>query len=287
MPRRRLVLIGAARSGTKILRDALAAATGVGKVPYDVGYVWRFGSEDTPDDVLDPLAVTERTRAFIQRFVDGYACGQCEAVVIEKTVGNAVRVPMVANVLPDARYIHLIRDGVDVIESTRRQWTAPTDLHYLVGKARHFPLRLLPGYGVKYLRSLSHRRATSEGRVGSWGLRYPGIDNDLQQHELLVVCARQWRYGVTLARTDLARLKLPVVEVRYEDLVHDPGGQLDRVAQFAGLHVSTASLVAAGSAIYTTSQGLGRSAFNRADAATVDREVGDLLSDLGYDSAGR
>ena len=40
-----IVLIGAARSGTKILRDALATALGVPQVPYDVGYVWRYGNE--------------------------------------------------------------------------------------------------------------------------------------------------------------------------------------------------------------------------------------------------
>ncbi len=46
VPPRRIVLIGAARSGTKILRDTLAAATGSGAVPFDIGFVWRIGHDE-------------------------------------------------------------------------------------------------------------------------------------------------------------------------------------------------------------------------------------------------
>ena len=174
---RRVVLIGAARSGTKILRDSLAEAAGAGAVPYDIGYVWRAGALDHPNDALDPASLSPRVRDFIARFVDGYAEGQ-PPVVIEKSVGNTMRVPFVASVLPNATYVHLIRDGVDVVESTRRQWIAPADYRYLAGKARHFPLRMGPTYGRRYIGSLLRRRVARDGRVANWGPRYPGIDTD-------------------------------------------------------------------------------------------------------------
>lgn len=281
MSTQRVVLIGAARSGTKILRDALAEATGVGKVPYDIGYVWRIGNEDRPDDVLLPEEVSESARRFIRCFVDRYAAGE-RPTVIEKTVGNSMRVPAVAAVFPNAKYIHLLRDGVDVIESTRRQWLAPADFLYLSRKVRHFPVRLLPRYGLKYLHSLTARR-TGAGRIGSWGPRYPGIEDDLRQGDLVTICAKQWRYGVELASADFERLSLSVLEVRYEELVRDSVRQLIRIAQFLGTPTLSEHLYSASRAITAGRQGVGRGRLTDSELTTIETEVGDLLTKLGYD----
>lgn len=278
---RHIVLIGAARSGTKLVRDSLAAATGAGEVPYDVGYVWRFGNEQAPDDVLDPLALTDRSRRFIHRFVDRYADGT-PAAVIEKTVGNALRVPFVATVFPDARFVHLIRDGVDVTESTLRQWTAPTDWRYIAAKARHFPVRLVPGYGARYARSLVSRFGRSDRRVGSWGPRYPGIDDDLATEDLLVVCARQWKESVERSCDAFAGLGQPVHEVRYEAMVHDPVGTMKELAEFLDLAVSERALGHAATRIEPEHAGRGRAALAVTDRRAVARELNPLLSDLGY-----
>ncbi len=282
MTPRHVIVIGAARSGTKLLRDSLAVATGAGKVPYDVGYVWRTGNESSPDDALTPDLVDARKRRFISQFIDGYASGEPPAV-IEKTVGNALRVPLVAHVFPDARFVHLVRDGVDVSESALRQWTAPTDLRYLAAKARTFPLRLVPRYGLKYARSLAGRRRRADKRVGSWGPRYPGIDADLRTTSLLTVSARQWRAAVEQARLDLGRLGLPAAEIRYERLVEDPQGELARVAEFAGLSATSGGLVAATRWIDEGAVGKGRADLSASQLQELDVEVGDLLDELGYD----
>ena len=96
----RVFLIGAARSGTKILRDVLAAAAGVGKVPYDVNFVWTHG-HSLPHDVLPPEVISERQRRFVTGYLDRYADGP-SPVVIEKTVGNSLRVPYLHAMFPDA-----------------------------------------------------------------------------------------------------------------------------------------------------------------------------------------
>jgi hypothetical protein len=280
-----VVILGAARSGTKMLRDALALLTGTGSVPYDIGYVWRRGNEHRPDDVLDPAAVDGRTRRFIQDFVDRYAGGE-PAAVVEKTVGNCLRVPAVAAVLDDAVFVHLVRDGVDVIESARRQWTAPADVRYLLAKARHFPLRLAPSYGARHLRSLARRRTHRDGRVGSWGPRYPGIDDDLRRHDLLVVCARQWREAVTRTRTDAGRIGLPLIEVRYERLVSDPENELAHLARAVGLAATPARLGEVAGRMDATRRGAGRRRLIPGELAVVDAEAGDLLAELGYERPG-
>lgn len=96
---RHITLIGASRSGTKLLRDALAQLAQVGRVPYDIGYIWRQGNEDLPSDILPPEQVSPRAQAFIGGFVNRYPSGG-PATVIEKTVGNTLRIPVVTRVLP-------------------------------------------------------------------------------------------------------------------------------------------------------------------------------------------
>lgn len=277
---RHVVVIGAARSGTKMLRDTLATAAGAGVIPYDIGYVWRRGNEGAPDDVIPPGEIDARTRRFIRTFVDRYAHGD-PATVIEKTVGNAMRVPAVDAVLPDAVYIHLIRDGVDAIESARRQWTAKADMRYLLAKAKHFPWRLVPTYGLKYVRSQLRRRSSADERVATWGPRYPGIDADLASSDLLVVCARQWKCAVQMATADLSRLGVPVIDVRYEELIARPAAHLGAVIEQAGL-MPNGDLDSAAAVIGVDRRGSGRRSLTPPELAVLDGEVGALLSDLGY-----
>jgi len=278
---RHVVIIGAARSGTKMLRDALAMASGVGKVPYDVGYVWRLGNEDHPDDVIGPEMLGDQSRQYIRDYVERYADGAPPAV-IEKTVGNALRVATVAAVFPDARYIHLVRDGVDVAESARRQWSARPDIRYLLEKAKHFPLRMVPRYGAKYVRSLA-TRGFHDGRASTWGPRYPRMDEDLRREALLVVCARQWLHSVRSARADFARLGLPVVEVRYEELTSSPHVELSRVAQDSGLPLLPEGLEQASREITDARRGIGRGSLSEVEVAQLSLEVDDLLDELGYE----
>ena len=111
-------------------------------------------------------------------------------------MSNTLRVPFVSSVFPEARFVHLIRDGREVTESAMRQWSAPPDWRNLVTKLRD--LRSLnPGYALWF----AHNAALGaiSGRKGGkvWGPRYPGIESDAQTKPLVELCALQWQYSVT------------------------------------------------------------------------------------------
>jgi hypothetical protein len=277
---RPVVIIGAARSGTKILRDSLSVALGVPCLPYDVGFVWGYGTESREDDCLSATDLTPGSERLIRRFLGRYA--DTEGRLIEKSVSNTLRVPFVAAVLPGATFVHLIRDGVDVAESTRRQWTAPPDYRYLAGKARHFPLRLAPTYGRRYAASLVRRRLAADGRVATWGPRYPGMITELAQTDLLTVCARQWRESVNRARQGLAETGVRAVEVRYETLVKDPAAALDRIADVCELSTTPTSLAAAAAGIRPDRTGHGRTTLTDTELQQLDDEIGADLAALEY-----
>ena len=215
---RPLIIIGAARSGTKFLRDTLAASSRARAIPYDIAYVWRCGNESWPDDALPTAQCSDKVRQYIRDFV--FDVGGGSDVVIEKTVANSLRVPFVAEVFPEAKFVHLIRDGRDVVESAYRQWQSPVNWRYTLKKARQFPLRNFR-YAFWYVKNLF---AGSTKRRGGqvWGPRYPGIDDDVRDKELIEVCASQWVACVSAAAQDLQALAPDkFMTIRYEDLVHD------------------------------------------------------------------
>lgn len=276
---RPVIVVGAARSGTKLIRDALGTALDSGVVPYDIGYVWRYGNESSPHDCLPVAAIKPRTRRFTPAFIGRYADER--GVVVEKTVGNTMRVPFVAALLPGARFVHLIRDGLDVVESARREWSKPAEPSYLRAKARHFPLRLLPTYGLKFVANHTWRRR--DGHAPTWGPQYPGIDADLANSGLLTVCARQWKESVQRARAGLAEVGACTVDVRFEELVRDPSATVRRIVAELDEPVDEQRVERAASTVRTGPVSNGRLRLDDGDLTLLEDEIGDLLEELAYD----
>ncbi len=209
-----LVLIGAARSGTKYLRDVLATSNDIVATPYDVNYVWRHGNESCPHDEIDASDVPEATSQHIRRQLDRLVRTDAHdnaRFLLEKTVSNTLRMDMVRKVLPEARFIYLERDGHDVVESSYRQWTAPNDRSYLLEKLRTFPVREWR-YAIWFARNALKR----DQEAPIWGPRYEGIESDLSEAGVAVTCALQWKKCVEAARRQISPTDTFVV--RYEDL---------------------------------------------------------------------
>ena len=218
--KRPIIILGAARSGTKFLRDTLAASRDVAATPYDLNFVWRTNNESYPSDAL-PADLCDSATA--RRIIAGLrrAAGMKaddDRRLVEKTVSNTLRLGFVARVFPNADFVHIIRDGRDVVASSVEQWTKPVDLRYLARKFGAFPLRNYR-YALWYLRNRLKFRPQS-GTESIWGVRYPGIGADIASLPLPVVCAKQWLASVTSvqrAQQDNDGLRLKVI--RYEDLV--------------------------------------------------------------------
>jgi len=276
-----VILIGAARSGTKILRDILAAPAGVAAVPYDVNYVWRYGAGDLPHDVLDPDALTEKRRAFIRATLPRLAHARPGDVLVEKTVSNTLRVPFVDRVFPEARFVHLIRDGRDVTESAMRQWQAGPDLAALWTKLRGMPLSNA-GYAAWFAGNMLRGLTRGRGGGGVWGPRFAGIEDAAAGRGLAAVCALQWQASVEAARRDLAALPaVRVTEIRYEDMVAEPARMGD-LARALDLPDPDAVTDAAARRLRPTPPGAWR-ALPAADRGTIEDLLAPTLDSLGYD----
>lgn len=215
-----IILIGAARSGTKFLRDCLAASPDCVAVPYDINYIWRYGQASLEHDILDPKKVSQKTRSFIQKSIRKISGAQKSDKIIEKTVSNTLRIPYVNEIYPDAVYVHLIRDGRAVTESSMRQWINPPDTKALLTKLRTMPIQNI-GYVFWYLGNILSGLFKGGRKGGNvWGPRYSQIMHDSQTNSLAEVCAKQWKECIEKSLADLVIIdEKRVHTIRYEDLV--------------------------------------------------------------------
>ncbi|MEX0642665.1 MAG: sulfotransferase [Pirellulales bacterium] len=233
-----IIILGAARSGTKLLRSLVVATGHYAEVPFDVNYIWRYGNESCRDDVLSAERLTQRTRRFIRDQLPRCArrsvhCGETSLPFIEKTVSNVLRLPFVVSVYPEAKFITIVRDGRDVAESAARCWREPPSADYLLAKLRSFPWHRCAPYAWKYMIGLARQRLRFEPHLRTWGPRYPGIDADLNQYSLLEVCARQWI--ASIEHYEQSRHLIPagqLLELRYELLVRETDEQVHRICDF-------------------------------------------------------
>lgn len=260
-----IFIIGAARSGTTMLSHHLLAHHPAVAFWSEPAHVWRFGHAYRSSDRLTARDVTPRIRAFIVEQFSAFLRESGKSRFMEKTPSNCFRLPFIFEIFPDAKFVHILRDGRDVAASASLRWrgdaikAAPD--HPRLNGDRHgsFPQRV--NVAVKRVRKLSsfHRigrghlglnelpahlptlgrtvmRAVFPGRAQFWGPRFPGIKDVHRTYSLLETCAIQWDCSVRTA-IGFGRNLGPdqYLEIRYEDFFSAPEEYLRAIHAFLQL----------------------------------------------------
>lgn len=279
-----VVIIGAPRSGTNILRDVLASLDGIGTWPCDeINYIWRHGNVRYPSDEIPVTLATSRVKRYIGRQFDILAKRRRLSIVLEKTCANSLRVPFVHAVLPKAKFIFIYRDGLDAAASARLRWTAQFDLRYVLQKARFVPASDLPYYALRYFWARSYRFMSKEKRLAFWGPCLNDMQSLLREYSLTEVCALQWARCVDKADEYFASLPQDrVVRVCYEDFVRKPESELKRILESLGHETHQPGLTTAVARVSGGSIGKGRALLGEDEISTLEALVGDSLKRYGY-----
>lgn len=132
---------------------------------------------------------------------------------LEKTPKNALRIPFLRALLPDALFVLLWRDPRQNISSIMEAWRS--------------------GHWVTY--------PTLDGWDGPWSLLLPDGWRALRGRPLEEVAAAQWEATNRTILDDLAALPSDQrLALSYQDLVDGPAAQIARICTFAGLEFDAA-----------------------------------------------
>ena len=278
-----VIIIGAPRSGTNMLRDVLCSLPKIGTWPCDeINYIWRHGNVNAKDDEFSTQMATPKASQYIRKAFDKIAKKQNIDIVIEKTCANSLRVPFVHEVLPEATYIYIYRDGADAAGSAFKRWKASLDIPYILKKARYVPLSDLPVYATKYLWNRIYRILSNEKRLSFWGPKFKGLEEALQQHTLEEVCALQWKRCVDLSEDAFKQIDAKVIRVKYEDFVTSPHQELSRILSELDVEADDRLIREAVAGVTPKSIGKGRKSLQNREK--VIQLISDSLQRYGYDT---
>lgn len=279
-----VIILGAARSGTNMLRDVLCSLPGFGTWPCDeINYIWRHGNVCHPSDEFTPEQATAPIQRYIRRQFDWVARRYNAHTVVEKTCANSLRVGFVDQIVREAQYIFIRRNGLDAVGSALKRWTAKLDLVYILRKARFVPPTDLPFYAGRYLGNRLYRLVSREQRLAFWGPKLNGMKELLTRYSLEEVCALQWKRcvdAVTEAFSEMPNDRW--VEVGYEDFVRNPEEELSKVIGFLGLKVANELRRQAVAKVTPANIGKGRTALGEKTVKRLMPLIQDTMARYGY-----
>ena len=234
-----LIIIGAPRSGTSILAKILASHPDV-TLLLEPRLVWKYGN-DHQSDYLRVENATPAVRTYIRNYLESHLRESGRRVLVEKTPSNALRMEFVHAVLPEAKFIHIVRDGVESALSIRRHWEgmgrgrASIPKGRVLQRLREAGWRRLPDFALEAAGRVLPERIRPRKLQPIWGPRFPGIGECLRDMELLEICCLQWRlcveytcsYGRSLSSDCYREIRLENVDVP----------EVSELLEFSGLPV--------------------------------------------------
>jgi len=242
---RLVFIVGSPRSGTTFLAGAIGSLPGF----VDLGEVAPVKAAVPELARLDPPEAARRLR---RTLAVARRVGLVGAVrPVEQTPELAHLVDIVALAFPDARIVHIVRDGRDVVSS-------------LLDKP--------------WLRSAQEQADDAGVAYGSYARFWvePERRNEFERTSDARRAAWAWRRYVTAARSADA----PLLELRYEELAANLAAAAASLAPY--LDAPEAALAVALGRAHGTSVGRYRRDLDEEQLADVLAEAGDLLGGLGY-----
>jgi hypothetical protein len=213
--------------------------------PTEAPRVWRRFTR-AEDDTLTRAQVTPAQRAYYRQVARAQMQARGAPRFLGKYPRNGLRMDYLDEIFPGCLFIHVIRDGRAVA------------------------------------RSIVEMRELHGGRDTYWGIRPPGW-RDLVGREYTEAIGRQWTLTIEYIRAHAAPFRPDrYTEVRYEDFCAAPAPTLEKVGAFCGLRWPPGVLENITADVRSCNHKW-RSAFTPDEIATLNRTMGGLLKELGYD----
>ena len=229
-----IILLGTHRSGTTFLGSVLQQHPDVAYWE-EPRHVWVWHNANTPDDHLSANHARPEVINHIHRAFRDHIHEQNKPRFAEKTPSNCLRLDFINAVFPDARYIHIYRDGRAVVRSTLEMLASSSpDTSQVINKLKQTPLRDWPSFASRAWHTLAKRLLGKP--MSFWGPRPPGWKDWVAKHPPHVVLAKQWVHSVEAPLAFKSQIPSDRwIDLRYEELVQKPSLLVAQALQTANL----------------------------------------------------
>lgn len=233
-----IILIGTHRSGTSWLTRVFSQHPDLA-CWMEPRYVWSWGNNYRSNDVLTATDANSKVCAHIRQRFEAFVEEQGKVRLFEKTPSNCLRLPFIHQVLPEAKIIHVIRDGRSVFSSASDMLESgfyrPDKLKSRLGEMlRETPVVEWPAHWPRIQETLISK--LSNKPLPFWGPRPPGWQDWLGNHPQPVILAKQWAATISKANVDGAELpNAQYHRFKYEDLINKPSETMGALIEFLEL----------------------------------------------------
>lgn len=225
MNQKPIIILGAPRSGTNMLRDVLCQHPSLVTWPCDeINPIWKYDNYKQSDE-LNSQSLTKRIDNYIKRQFEKISQTP-STTIVEKTCANTLRPEFIYNIFPDAKFIFIYRNGYDCAISAKKKKIKKFDFSYQLRKLKYAPIQSLPFLILEKL------------GTEIWGPNYNGMIKDLKYLNPLEISSKQW---MKCNRSVLNFIEefpsAQIISINYEEFVSNPNLSLKEILDFLSLDV--------------------------------------------------
>ena len=281
-----IILIGTHRSGTSWLFKQVFSTHPDLAGWKEPRYVWEWGNNYKQNDVLTAEDARPEVIEHIRNRFAKFVQDQGKKRLFEKTPSNCLRIPFINKIYPEAKIIHIIRDGranfaslADMMEGNfyRQDFLNSR----LVEMIRETPLIGIPAYFPLITDTIASKLLKRPNK--SWGPRPEGWQEWAKKDSKNILLAKRWAATMYQCIEDVKQTNPKYYyRFRYEDLIAQPQKIMSEIVDFTELEGGQQIVADVVKTVDPSRQERWRSKISSETLAEVKPYLQPALERLGY-----
>ncbi len=233
-----IFLLGNVRSGTTMVQDLFALHPDVTSW-FEPRTVWMYADPGRNHDRFDAQDARPRVIKYIRKRFLKHQQANGGLIVMEKTPSNLMRAPYMHAIFPESKFVYVVRHPFSYLSSAEFRWRQAVHLRRVIERFLEAPKTQLHHYAGRLFLDHFRKKVLKRQHVSVWGVRYPGVMDDLKVLSTEQVIAKQWASCSEQMESDMDMIgREKFYCLRYEDLVSEPESNFSNVLAHFGMDMT-------------------------------------------------